>query len=134
MKEYMKAAPNYSGTGGRQTRWDQEEEKEDEPYNPEDPVVSDDEEQRPPPLPRSLVQRGAAAAQAAGSIQINLASKQMMSKRSGITNQVGEGTGTYKNSIQCTCVSFDQCCGSWIRGLFDLFDPGWVKNLDPDPA
>jgi hypothetical protein len=89
MKEYMKAAPNYSGTGGRQTRWDQEEEKEDEPYNPEDPVVSDDEEQRPPPLPRSLVQRGAAAAQAAGSIQINLASQQMMSKRSGITNQVG---------------------------------------------
>ncbi len=89
MKEYMKAAPNYSGTGGRQTRWDQEEEKGDEPYNPEDPVVSEDEEQRPPPLPRSLVQRGPAAAQAAGSIQINLASQQMMSKRSGITNQVG---------------------------------------------
>jgi hypothetical protein len=93
MKEYMKAAPNYSGTGGRQTRWDQEEEKEDELYNPEDPVVSDEEEggQRPHPLPRSLIQRGAAAVQAAGSIQINLASQQMMSKRSGITNQVGEG-------------------------------------------
>jgi hypothetical protein len=25
-------------------------------------------------------------------------------------------------------------CGSGIRCLFDPFDPGWVKNQDPDPG
>ncbi len=33
-------------------------------------------------------------------------------------------------------IFLEQCCGSGIRCLFDpwIWDPGWVKNQDPDPG
>jgi hypothetical protein len=33
-------------------------------------------------------------------------------------------------------IIYDQCCGSGIHCLFDpwIWDPGWVKNQNPNPG